>query len=90
MVQAKNVYLYNQEDVFGMAAAYAFHLSESQAFIDGNKRTAVMAAFLFLEANGVRIRFESMQLYPSMILIAKGELDRLGLAEVLRELQLGK
>ena len=89
-LQAENVYGYNQEDVFGMAAAYAFHLAESQAFIDGNKRTAVMTAFLFLEVNGVRIRFESMRLYPSMILIAKGELDRRGLAEVLRDLQMGK
>ena len=32
------------EDVFEMAAAYAFHISENQSFIDGNKRTALNAA----------------------------------------------
>jgi len=31
-------------DLFEMAAAYAFHLAESQAFLDGNKRTGLAAA----------------------------------------------
>jgi len=29
--------------VFEQAAAYAYHIAESQAFVDGNKRTGVMA-----------------------------------------------
>jgi len=35
------------EDIFVMAAAYAYHLAESQAFLDGNKRTALNAALVF-------------------------------------------
>jgi len=31
-------------------SAYAFHLAESQAFLDGNKRTAVASALVFLPA----------------------------------------
>ena len=52
---------------FGMAAAYAFHLSENQPFIDGNKRTALNSALTFLEVNGVPIRCQGNDLYQAMI-----------------------
>jgi len=38
---------YLHEDLFAMAAAYAFHISENQPFIDGNKRTALAACLDF-------------------------------------------
>lgn len=38
-----------------MAAAYAFHLAESQAFLDVNKRTGMAAALVFLSGNGVTV-----------------------------------
>ncbi len=31
-------------DVFAMAAAYAFHTAQNQPFVDGNKRTGLLAA----------------------------------------------
>lgn len=39
-------------DIFEMAAAYAFHISQNHPFIDGNKRTALASALVFLEMNG--------------------------------------
>ena len=36
-----------------IAGAYAFHIAESQAYFDGNKRTGVQAALDFLEIDGV-------------------------------------
>jgi death-on-curing family protein len=36
------------DDLFQMAAAYAFHIAEAQAFLDGNKRTGLNAALMFL------------------------------------------
>jgi death-on-curing protein len=84
---AQNVYLYERGDLFEMGAAYAFHIAEAQAYLDGNKRTAVAAALTFLEANGVATDgAEPMALYPDMIAIAAGELDRPGLARRIREL----
>ena len=35
--------------IYEMAAAYAFHIAENQPFIDGNKRTALAAALVFLD-----------------------------------------
>jgi len=40
------------EDLFHMAAAYAFHIAENQPFVDGNKRTGLNAALVFLDVNG--------------------------------------
>ena len=34
-----------------MAAAYAFHIAESQGFVDGNKRAGLAAATAFLAMN---------------------------------------
>lgn len=39
-------------DVFEMAAAYLRSLALNHAFVDGNKRTAVGIALVFLELNG--------------------------------------
>jgi death-on-curing protein len=38
---AQNVYHYGGGDIYEIAAAYAYHLTESQAWLDGNKRTGL-------------------------------------------------
>ncbi len=35
------------------AAAYLFHIAQNHPFVDGNKRTAALAALVFLSVNGV-------------------------------------
>lgn len=50
---AQNVYHYGGGDIYEIAAAYAYHLAESQAYFDGNKRTGVEASLVFLEECGV-------------------------------------
>ena len=42
-------------DLFAMAAAYAFHVAQNQPFVDGNKRTGLLAAIVFLDLNSVAI-----------------------------------
>jgi death-on-curing protein len=81
---ARNTFDYAQGDLFDIAATYAFHLAQAQAFIDGNKRTAVGAAYLFLKANGVTQRPADLETYDAMIAIAEKRLDKTGLAEIFR------
>ncbi len=81
-----NVWLYGQGDLFDIAAAYAFHLAEAQAFIDGNKRTGMAAALVFLKSNGVPVLKATEELYQAMIAIAERRLDKAGLAALLRRL----
>src|SRR5262245_14028368 len=83
---AQNVYFYSGGDLYEIAAAYAFHIAEAQAFIDGNKRAAVSAALTFLEGNGIETHTSTTPLHEAMISIAKRELDKAGLAELLRTL----
>jgi death-on-curing protein len=82
----QNVCVYGNGDLFEIAAAYAYHLAESQAYFDGNKRTAVQAALDFLEINGVDTGpLPELATYEAMIRVANHELDRSGLAAFFRE-----
>jgi death-on-curing protein len=69
-----NVWLYGQGDCFDIAAAYAFHLAQAQAFLDGNKR------------NGVPVPEATEELYAAMIAVAERRMDKVGLAALLRRL----
>jgi len=72
--------------LFEMAAAYAFHISENQPFVDGNKRTALAAALIFLEMNGILIKDPRDRLYDAMIKLATHRLGKKALAALLKEL----
>jgi death-on-curing protein len=86
VMQPRNDFYYGQADLFAVAAAYAFHIAQAQAFLDGNKRTAIAAALTFLEANGIATDADKMPLYDAMIAIAERRLDKAGLAALFREL----
>jgi death on curing protein len=74
------------EDLFAMAAAYAFHIAQNQPFIDGNKRTGLLAALVFLDLNGIVLNDPAGKLYDAMIAVAERRLDKPGVAALLRDL----
>lgn len=74
------------EDAFVMAAAYAYHLAESQAFLDGNKRTALNAALVFLGLNGWDVDDPDGLLFDAMVGIAEHRVSKDDLAKLLRRL----
>lgn len=51
-----NKWQYGVTDLFELAAAYAFGIAKAHAFVDGNKRTALVSSLTFLLANGVHVR----------------------------------
>ncbi len=77
---------YLHGDLFAMAAAYAFHISEAQAFIDGNKRAALLAAVVFLDINGFRLPEPEDVMYLAMMEIAERKMTKAQLANLLRDL----
>ena len=83
---AQNAYWYARGDSFDIAAAYAFHIAQAQAFTDGNKRTGVAAALAFLELNGLVAPKDDGSIYDALIAIAERRMDKAGLAKVLRQL----
>jgi death-on-curing protein len=86
MGSAQNAFWYGGGDLFDVAAAYAFHIAESQAFIDGNKRTAAVSAIVFLQRNGVIFPKDDGSVYGAMIEVANKRMDKRGLAETFRRL----
>lgn len=77
---------YLHQDIFEMAAAYAFHIAENQPFLDGNKRTALVAALVFLDFNGFVVLDPGRKLYAALIDIANKTMDKIDLADLLRSL----
>lgn len=73
-------------DVFMKAAVYAYHIAESQAFVDGNKRTALDVALTFLAINGYEIQSEAMELIDAMIAIAEKKMSKEDLAKLFEKL----
>src|SRR3990167_7585936 len=65
------------EDIFLMTAAYAFHICQNHPFFDGNKRTALASALVFLELNGISLDDPKGRLLAAMLNIAKGKMDKI-------------
>ena len=77
-------------DLHHMAAAYAFHLCQNHPFIDGNKRTALACALVFLEFHGVSIGDPKGLLRDAMRDIASGKMSKSEFARLLKQLPHGK
>jgi death-on-curing protein len=86
VIHPRNVFYYAQGDLFDVAAAYAFHVAESQAFLDGNKRTGIAVALVFLRLNGVTVSRATDELYAAMIAIAEKRMGKPELAALLRRM----
>ena len=74
---------------YAMAAAYAFHIAQNQPFVDGNKRTGLVAALVFLDLNGTVVLDPEGKLYDALIAIAERRMTKEQLAALLRELPTG-
>jgi death-on-curing protein len=51
--RARNRWAYEQADLAELAAAYAFGIAGNHPFVDGNKRTSLLALYTFLGVNGI-------------------------------------
>ena len=61
---------YLHDGVPAMAAAYLFHIAQNHAFHDGNKRTAVLSALVFLSVNGVEMLPDPVELEDTTLAVA--------------------
>ncbi|MEN3369616.1 MAG: death on curing protein [Verrucomicrobiota bacterium] len=65
-------------DPIEIAAAYLFYLCRNQAFLDGNKRTALAACLVFLESNGLlpNAKLPTNEWEAFVLDVAASKLDR--------------
>jgi death-on-curing protein len=76
----RNQHAYGETSPARLAAAYAFGISRNHPFLDGNKRTSLVVAELFLELNGLVLTASDGQCVTTFLALAAGEIDEVELA----------
>ena len=71
---------YGEPDLSDLAASYAYGIARNHPFIDGNKRTALVASFTFLYLNGFRVNTTQVENVRVFLALASGNLTEDALA----------
>ena len=85
LAAAENRHNYEGADLVACAAAFAYHLTQAHAFVDGNKRVAAAITETFLETNGSRLTMTDEEIVRLFLDIASGVLSRDRVEQLLRE-----
>ena len=72
-------------DLAALAAAYAYGIARDHPFVDGNKRTALIAARTFLLLNGVNLEAGQDEKFLTFQSLAAGSLTEDELADWIRK-----
>ena len=82
LARPKNLFAYGERELTmaELAAAYAKGISSNHPFVDGNKRTAMEVAFVFLEFNGVAVKASQEEACVTFLALAAGEITEAELA----------
>jgi len=80
-----NRFAYDGGDMAQLAAAYAFGIARNHPFIDGNKRTALVAIVTFLGLNDIDFLVPEAEAVSAILGLAAGEIDEDGLARWIRD-----
>ncbi|MCC6779934.1 MAG: type II toxin-antitoxin system death-on-curing family toxin, partial [Hyphomicrobiales bacterium] len=79
-----NLHAYGETDIFHLAAAYAFGIVRNRPFVDGNKRTAFLAAYVFLCINGHVLEVDEVGAATAVLALAADEISEDEFSEWLR------
>lgn len=71
-------------DLAVLAAAYTFGLAKKPGYVDGNKRVAFMAAYVFLGLNGKDLDAAEPDVVTTIERVAEGRVTETALAEWFR------
>ena len=78
--RARNKFAYGESELSVLAAAYAFGLAKNHGFIDGNKRSAFQAMYVFLGLNGFDLDVGEPEVVDVMNRLASGKLTEAAFA----------
>ncbi|HFC05336.1 MAG TPA: type II toxin-antitoxin system death-on-curing family toxin [Rhizobiales bacterium] len=84
LARPKNMHAYGETDLCALAAVYAAGIAHNHPYIDGNKRTAFLAAYIFLQINGLQLQADELSATHSMLALASGKTDKEAFADWLR------
>jgi death-on-curing protein len=85
LAKPKDLLAYGDPDAAAPAAAYGFGLAKNHAFIDGNKRIALVAMESFLVLNGFALNADDAQVVMVILSVASGAFSQEDLANWIRK-----
>lgn len=72
LFRPRNLAGYGTPIVFELAAAYAFGIIQNHPFVDGNKRSGFLAAYVFLALNGWKLIAAEASAVEAVLALASG------------------
>ena len=72
-------------DTADLAALYLVGLSQAKAFVDGNKRSGLACALVFLALNGAALHVDGSELYALTVRVAMNQADEVEVAAYIRQ-----
>jgi death-on-curing protein len=85
LARPQNLAAYGEPDAAALAAAYAYGIAKNHAFVDGNKRTSLIALEYFLELNGFTLTADDAQCVLVILSVASGAFTEDTLADWIRK-----
>jgi death-on-curing protein len=81
----RNRWAYEKAELAELAATYAFGIARNHPFVDGNKRTALLALYTFLGVNGFEFVVSEAEAAAMILALAAGEVNEEGLIRWIRD-----
>lgn len=83
LARPRNIWVYTESapSLQVLAAAYAFGISSNHPFIDGNKRTALLVSFAFLDVNSSEVIASQEDAFLTILGLAAGQITEEQLAQ---------
>lgn len=85
LARPQHLHSYGAADIHALSASYAYGIAKNHPYIDGNKRTAFLAAYTFLRLNGAELNASEVSATQTMLALAAGEISEDDFATWLRE-----
>lgn len=84
LARPRNIAGYKTPTVFDLAAAYAYGIVKNHPFIDGNKRTGFLVAYIFLAMNGWKLIASEASAVEAVLALASGGMSEAEFADWLK------
>lgn len=81
----RNKWAYESAELPELAAAYGYGIAKNHPFVDGNKRTSLLAIYTFLGINGVDFIVPEADAAAMIFALAAGEVSEDSLARWIRD-----
>ena len=85
LARPQNLFAYGEGGLCALATAYAAGIVRNHPFVDGNKRTGFLAAYAFLDVNGLDLTAPDAEAVVMTLDLASGEMPEEGFTAWLRD-----